>query len=855
MEGKIKTKMKQNSSYKQFPATLISIVVLFIMVFSISFTSAWSTNIFNNSLTSENLTFTTNENITRWLSVPENTFITNGYMNLSGYYNNITSYPILSASAVVGSSCSFCSDTPPGSSKACVDMHNYENQDWEQYSYCRGDGDVGWVWINYSLNFTGISNFGEIVIDTLIASAVASNRLEHWNYTLRVFNYTSGNYVIFYNDAGQADRGRSLDYFNVSDYINNTNLSLNLYMEGKQYTDGQIRNTMLKFYGITYIPSGQSGFSRTSGNISNPYVQINDTQVWNHTGEFNSTFSPKQTSNLMEAISNYISTATAVAGYYLIPFIFHSDTAGLLEYFDLVFNNDGLQEINQTLNSQTYQTQEENFEITLGYDSSEWSNIAGILHWGSSEYTGTKVGSGDTIQFTRTINIPADALGVKDVYWTFALTNTTGTYNFDSTHNNQTVNETIFTLCNATYSTVFLNVSFKDEANLEIINASIPTSTFDYWLGDGTVRKTYTYINNTDNFNYEFCATPNLTLNTDIYIQYKQNSDYPQRTHDQDDISLSNTTTNLMLYLLDVADGLYNTFTIVNIADQPIQGVAASITRIINGEPIVVGVGETGASGKVTFWLNPDFLHVFNFYKSPFPIYTFEDFANQQAWDMITLGTTTVENIDFTKGVTKSFSPSGDWVTKNNIYDFSFIVSSTTYNLDEWGYILNYSNGTTIDTKSSTENTGGTLTSSNINISTSKHIIMDAYFTVNGTRFNVNRIWKTQGAGSEYSIWNFFQRFTNYTEANILGIKGEDGDDDFGIALISFLILVLVSGGLTYRYGIQSEAAIMGIIFGLVAFLDIGLNWIPTPVNAMPHFITVVIGFILVGFLIKEELR
>jgi len=51
----------------------------------VGFGSAWSSTTFNNSLGTENITFTKNENHTRWLSVPEGASVTSAVMNLSGY--------------------------------------------------------------------------------------------------------------------------------------------------------------------------------------------------------------------------------------------------------------------------------------------------------------------------------------------------------------------------------------------------------------------------------------------------------------------------------------------------------------------------------------------------------------------------------------------------------------------------------------------------------------------------------------------------------------------------------------------------------------------------------------------------
>ncbi len=125
---------------------------------------------------------------------------------------------------------------------------------------------------------------------------------------------------------------------------------------------------------------------------------------------------------------------------------------------------------------------------------------------------------------------------------------------------------------------------------------------------------------------------------------------------------------------------------------------------------------------------------------------------------------------------------------------------------------------------------------------------------INTTYTNYTRIWYIQSTEyTEYSISNFLKRFTTYTNAGMFGF------DDFGKAPISFLILIMVAGGLSYRYGIQSEVAIMGIIFGLVLVLDVGLGLIPNPQLAtqsgIENIITVITGILLFGMLVKEELR
>jgi hypothetical protein len=114
---------------------------------------------------------------------------------------------------------------------------------------------------------------------------------------------------------------------------------------------------------------------------------------------------------------------------------------------------------------------------------------------------------------------------------------------------------------------------------------------------------------------------------------------------------------------------------------------------------------------------------------------------------------------------------------------------------------------------------------------------------------------------NDYSIKHFFTRVSTYTDANLLGIRGADGTDNFGKALLSVLILVLVAGTLTYRYGIISEAAIMGVIFGIVLFLDT-MNFIPNPSSSflngsvqLGELLIYLTGALTIGMIFKEESR
>lgn len=505
-------------------------------------------------------------------------------------------------------------------------------------------------------------------------------------------------------------------------------------------------------------------------------------------------------------------------------------------------------ENSRTLNATSYQTQSETFSINLTANS---SLTAVVLEYNGTDFATTQSGT----VYSTTFDIPAENLGNNSVRWKLTYTGDT----IFSPFSYQDVQEAVWTICNATYTDNFLNISFKDEGDLSTINASIPVSRFIYYLGTGSETKLFTYVNNTDNYNYEFCATPDLTFNVDPYVQYKQGSDYPQRIYDPGLIEYTSTVTDKILYLLSSLDGIFVTFQVINSAEQGIQNVKVNGTRIISGDTVVVADGLTDAAGSITFWLNPDFQHIFTFTKSGFTTSEFIVTPTQSTYT-ITLGGQAPAETDCTRGVSYSTEPTNNFIDQNTNYDFDFIISSNYWALDNFSANLYYGNDTLIDSDSSTVQEGGTLSFNSINTTNQTGMYMTYAYALNGSNcISTSRNWIVQSIdGRDYSIWNLFQQSSTYLDADLYGVKGDSGDNDFGKIVITFLIIVLVTGVSIKQFGLQSEMGIITIVFGLVAMLDFGLNFIPEieipgGITIQNGFLTGVMFLIWLVFLIKER--
>lgn len=490
-------------------------------------------------------------------------------------------------------------------------------------------------------------------------------------------------------------------------------------------------------------------------------------------------------------------------------------------------------ENSRTLNTTSYQTQSETFSINITANN---SLTAVTLDYNGTDYSTTKSG----VVYSSTIDIPL-SLGNNSVRWKFTYFG--GTIYSDYSYQN--ITKIVFTYCNATYTVPFLNVSFKDEADNSYINATIPTSNFIYYLGDGTVTKTYTYINATENYYYNFCATPNLTIHADPYIQYKQGADYPQRIYDAEVIDYTNTTTNLTLYLLGTTDGIYVTFQVINTANLVLSGVEVKAIREISGTDVTVGIGTTGADGGVTLWLNPDFSHDFTFTKSGFDVLE-TSFAPTQSAYTITLSGGVTPTDSYLKGIIRSILPLDSSLVNDTDYTFGFNLTSSFWSLEEYGFDLRLVNGTII-TGGSTSTSGTPLTKI-YNTNNQTKIYLDYYWLINETYTNGTSLWLVYNTlNTQWSISTFFTDFTTYLDSGFFGI------DDFGRYLIIFIFIFFTIGIMSYKFGFTSPLNISVMTFLIVFFFDVVIELIPpislvsgTEVKYLLTFLTGLIATIVI---------
>ncbi len=790
--------------------------------------SITSTEIFYLDTTSagENLTFTGNQNITRYLVIP-NTInqLTSAKINLTGNY--------LSEKNLV-----------------CNTNTAINGLNWvAQTFYSPLTGTISQVKINFKIK-TG-TPAGNVVVGITTTNSTG---------------YPNGTYDIVNVSKLASSISVGTDVFTTFD-LNTTILANTNYSIVIRLPDGDGGNSLSIGMNDTssyargnYIASNNGGTSwlgidsnldlgfEISFTISS--LVIGTTQVNNSIGVNISSSVETQNINLNSILNSYLTATYLIGTNYVIPFIFHSDIAGVLRYSDFLYTFTGFVDNSQSYNSTTYETSTENYVINISYDTNYYSSLSANLIWNNIAYTGTRVGTGSPAIFTRTLTIPAST-GAKNLYWNFSMSNATGTSYFSSETKTQTVNAINFSICGGPGGSVpYINFTFKDETTLTYINASIPTSTWSYWIGDGSVKKSYLFINNTENPSYSFCFTP---ANTNINIDYTMNYIgvlYPQRINNPTAEIFTNTTTNRTLYLSSSSDGVTDTTQVLSGSGQVISGVEVVVSREIVGVQTIIAQGTTGDDGVISFWLNPDFLHNFTFTKSGYTTLSTNFYPSDIGRTATMVTSTTANSTDCSIGTTYTINPNIYQLKPNTNYNFTFNLTSNYWVITNFGFYLKNASGIILNSTSSSTN-GGVLTAS-LNTGNLKSIIMEYYYSTNKCTTDLIKTFPVYDdtLDSEWSINYFFTDLKSYITQRIFGL------DNFGLSLIIFITMFILIGIMSLKFGFTSPGAISFLIFAVVLFFDVGVGILPGLAGEkVAHFITLFTAIIALGLGIREWQR
>lgn len=401
-------------------------------------------------------------------------------------------------------------------------------------------------------------------------------------------------------------------------------------------------------YAWNYVNYDQTPFAGTATNINVSLISPNNSQVLidsgtNFTGNFNITgtntfnYSWANATYYVWNSSNYVVNTTFVSlignntnyTQFIDDFVLGDYYWNIRAYY---FNNTysnftsapknytfslGATISNQLYNNLTYETSSELFSIDVNLLTGSQVALAKLVY-NNTIYTISNIAqNGDMIKLTKIIDIPLNSNisnQTNTFYWQFV-------YNGGAVQtlpsNTQIVNSIQLINCNTTYSTQSLNFTFFDEKNQTYLDAtSNPTSillNFKYWLGEGSIKKLYTFQQlNSLNNSFRFCLYPNSTLYTDMDMQYYTASGYAERNYYLRNYSINNISNDILLYGILTTEATKFS-TIVKSSSDAFTNAVVSISKYFVGLGTykVIMIGLTDDKGQ--FSANLDLDQNYNF--------------------------------------------------------------------------------------------------------------------------------------------------------------------------------------------------------------------------------------------------
>lgn len=282
----------------------------------------FSVSQFNNSWPVENLFFSGNENITRYLAIPKEANVLSATIRLTGHmpsgFITRTFYPPDDTTV---------DEEYPNALNGSSDTLNASYMSYSKYVLMKFDLTT--------LNTTTITN-GELVIHINDSATTTFN--------VRRFNNISWDEdVMTWNKMDQGDLGTLINYTILNTGNNDQTINVGLTSFIQEKINQKTSIWIVPSYPNSITVTSDEGSHRPFFNITyynlsspkNPYLEVgipSGNQEWSYNGLYNIS---QLTNDFSEEINDYLATCAPIDGICYVPFLFHSDVKSKLQYSDL----------------------------------------------------------------------------------------------------------------------------------------------------------------------------------------------------------------------------------------------------------------------------------------------------------------------------------------------------------------------------------------------------------------------------------------------------------------------------------------------------------------------------------------
>lgn len=583
--------------------SIVAFALLILLNISYASGITFSTDQFNNSLTTENLRFQSIapspiflNNLTRFLAVPQNiSALSTAIMNLTIRSPDGGTGFLPYNFTMGGSALESCVDSTPETVLA-VDG---------DFSSCgfreRSSGAlVGQLMVNQEMYF--INQSQSSVIYTVKYKALTCDLNPgacKVVYKLEAFNQSSGLFQGIFTGPL---------IFNATEdtFFHNITINSGFYPQGTVTLRTRADMFRLGGSGVTRFTFFEGGILNQVGTAlpNNTFVDVGADGTKEI--EFGDFIGNTVSVNLASAVTSFLSNCTIINGICFVPFQFGSSDSGIINYQEMLFTNEGFIENEAIFDNNTVETATQNLSINITLDTDQFDFISAKLIYNGTTISASSSDTGTTRIFTSS-NFDNPLVGsgdseLKDFHWEVTLTDILGNVSvFNSTTQTQNVSKIKLEQCGV-LTTEFLNFTAFDESNLTAIDPFIFRGTFDVWLGTGSIKRT-TPLEDLSVSEMKICITPSdKTFNIDADISYDSTTEglYVERDYHIENDPITNSSQNIPLFLLQAAD---STTFIIKVRDNtllPVEDALVAIERFYPGlnEFRTVQIAKTDENGK-----------------------------------------------------------------------------------------------------------------------------------------------------------------------------------------------------------------------------------------------------------------
>ncbi len=484
-----------------------------------------------------------------------------------------------------------------------------------------------------------------------------------------------------------------------------------------------------------------------------------------------------------------------------------------------------------THNTSAFETDRESFSANITYDSSVYTSATAQLYYAGTGASASSSSAANNRLFSRLQDTPVGVTS-NNFLWAFTLTNTTATEQLNSSTFSQSVSAINLTICGAApQDAPYINFTFVNETTLQENTTATIVSTWEYFLGTGTVNKSLTYSNGFENSSYAFCFSPtNKSVSVTLNLDYN-NAESQQRTFALVSSLLTNVTTDQILYLLPTSVGIFTRYRTIDTVGNVVTGVLAVVSKIIGGVSVQVTSDTTDSSGQVIFFLNPDDTYSYIFSKSGFTNNEFSLQPNSVETYTVTmtrLGETNLTGSTIALNTSYNIIPANNSLLNETVYTFGFnVTSSQTISLIS----MNISNGT--EQYLYTSSSGAGLITGALNTGTNSSFVGEFIIQTANETLTVKKIWNIDDYYTgAYSLKRQLRFVIDY----------EFSDFNRMFMAIFFILAIIIYMSAAQVPG-DDEMKILVVIlsvwiFSVVGWFNTGLavNTASAQINAMSQF-------------------